>query len=227
MNHPQTTDELLAYDPLQAAEDLTGKHWNEDEGVGLLGLAIAMGHNNVKQQRLEEEDDTFLSNDLTRYTRIITGLGFEKVLDVPFDSPGWEATDPARNEHYYIYAHRELGLLLSFDTYGETSVNGGEVYYCWVPNDRATCYKHTSSGGMYQDGDISYWQGDHDCREALKHKLNALKANGTFLQNWPGNSEHFLWLLHHEDIKEGYDHEAITQARIEMLPDWVREMIGR
>ena len=24
-----------------------------------------------------------------------------------------------------------------------------------------------------------------------------------------------------------YDHKAITHARIEMLPDWVREMIGR
>ena len=226
MNAPQTTAELLTYDPLQAAEDLTGKRWDEDEGVGLLGLAIAMGHHNIKHKRLEEEDDTFLSNDLTRYTRIITGLGFEKVLDVPFDAPGWYPDDPSRSEHYYIYAHRD-GLLLSFDTYNETRVNSGNVYYCWVGNDDAP-YSCTSGGSWREQASgPGYWAGYHDCREALRHNINKLRANGTFLPQWPAGNEMFLWLLHHEDTKEGYDHKAITQARIEMLPAWVREMIGR
>lgn len=41
-------------------------------------------------------------------------------------SPVNRTEDPARSEHYFVYAHRD-GLLLAFGTYDETRANGGKV----------------------------------------------------------------------------------------------------
>lgn len=227
---------ILTFDPLQAAEDLTGRSMHDDDTVGMLGMLIAVKHNAVKNEQLVSMDDTTLQNDLDRYIRIITEMGFEQVLGLPFDAPGWGESDPVRHEHLYIFAHRD-GLLLSFDTYNEIKVNSGKVYYCWEPNDNIEeAYRCTSSGGWYSFDpetrpsrhNADYWAGDHDAREALRHNINKLRAHGTFLPKWPVGNKLFLWLLHYRDTKEdGYDYKAINQKRIAMLPDWVREMIGR
>lgn len=222
-----STDELLKFDPLDAAEQITGASYKCDEGTSALGFLLALRHNEVKNAHLEAAGDTTLSNELDRYVSIITNMGFELVLDLPFDSPGWGDDDPVRHEHYYIYAHRD-GLLLGFDTYGETRVNGGEVYYCWKPSVE-NYWNCTSSGSMYYDnqGD-KYWGGDHDCREAIRHKINTLRSNGSFYAQWPKSNGIFLWLLHHQDTKEaGYDYNAINAERIAMLPEWVQTMINR
>jgi hypothetical protein len=237
-NQAADLDDILAFDPLQYAEDLTGRSMHDDDTVGLLGMLIAGEHAAAKNHQLQMMDDTVLQNDLDRYTRIITEMGFEQVLDLPFTAPGWYPDDPPRSEHYYIYAHRD-GLLLSFDTYDGVRVNGGKVYYCWVPNDADKYYSYTSSGGFRrfdpETGDTpatrreaDYWAGDHDCREALRHNVNKLRAGGTFLPQWPAGNKLFLWLLHYQDTKTpGYDYQAIGQERINMLPDWVRTMIDR
>lgn len=222
------TDALLTFDPLSAAEEVTGHSYKNDEATGLIGMLIAMHHGEIKNQHLTELDDTVLSNDLDRYTRIITELGFEQVLDVPFDAPGWNDDDPVRHEHLYIYARRD-GLLLCFDTYDSVRVNGGKVYYCWKPNPDCERWNCTSSGGMYEAEDgTRYWAGDHDCREALRHNLQKLQDNGSFLPQWPIGNGIFLWLLHYQDTKQqGYDYKAINEERLALLPDWVRLMIGR
>ena len=222
-----TTDDLLTFDPLTAGEQITGESYKCDEGTSTLGLMLTMQHTQVKNERLMALGDTTLQNDLIRYTDIIESIGFELVLDLPFTTPSWNPGAPARNEHYFIYAHRD-GLLLSFDTYGETRVNGGNVYYCWKPSVE-NYWGLTSTGNMYVDdqGD-EYWGGDHDCREAIKHKLGKLCDNGTFYAQWPKGNRIFIWLLHYWDVRtEGYDYEAINAERIAMLPGWVRTMINR
>lgn len=223
-----TTDALLNLDPLSVAEELTGHSYKADEATGLLGLLIAMEHGEAKNQHLIAQDDTTLSNELDRYVRIITELGFELVLDVPFDAPGWGDDDPTRHEHFFVYARRD-GLLLAFDTYDSVRVNGGKVFYCWEPKPGINRWECTSSGGVYETADgTRYWAGDHDCREALRHKLQKLQDNGTFLPQWPFGNGIFLWLLHYQDTKnKDYDYNAINEERCAMLPDWVRLMIGR
>lgn len=222
-----STEDILKFDPLSAAEQLTGKSYKEDQDTSLIGLGLAMQHGELKDKRLKDLDDTVLSNDLDRYQRIITEMGFELVLDLPFDAPGWDAGDPVRKEHFFIYAHRD-GLLLSFDTYGETYVNGGKVCYCLRPNAEKFM-SVTSSGGMYVDEEGSkYWRGDHDCREALRHKIHNLRVNGDFIAQWPKGNNMFLWLLHYRDTKvDNYDYEHINNTRVQMLPEWVRTMINR
>jgi hypothetical protein len=80
-----------------------------------------------KNKVLMERGDTVLCNELSRYLSIIEGIGFEKVFELPFTSGRGEA------ETYFIYAHRE-GMVLSFDTYNTTQMNGGHLYYNWRPN---------------------------------------------------------------------------------------------
>lgn len=221
-------DDMLHFDPLIAAEQITGHSYKNDEQTGLLGLVIAMQHNEIKNQQLIDMGDTTLSNDLDRYVAIIHKLGFELVLDLPFTAPGWSADDPVRNEHFFVYARRD-GLLLVFDTYESVRVNGGKVYYCWEPSPDIERWNCTSSGGMYTaPNGKRYWGGDHDCREAIRHNLTKLSDNGTFIAPWPDGNGIFLWLLHHQDTKEeGYDFRAINKARIAMLPSWVQQMIGQ
>ena len=77
-----TTDDLLTFDPLDAAEQITGESYKCDEGTSALGFLLAMQHNQVKNERLMALGDTTLQNDLTRYTDIIKSLGFELVLDM-------------------------------------------------------------------------------------------------------------------------------------------------
>jgi len=69
------------------------------------------------------------------------------------------------------------------------------------------------------------WCGDHDAREALRHKIQGLQSAGDLLPQW--RHRPWLWLLHYQDTKDtNYDHAAITQSRIKMCPEWVQNMIG-
>lgn len=217
-------DNLLNYDPLATAEKITGMHY-KDGGVSLdnptigIGLLLAQRNAAEKNAILDELDDTKLSNNLDRYQSIITNYGFEQVL-----ADEWKSGH-GHEETYFIYAHRK-GLLLSFDTYSGCRVNGGKVYYNWRPaTDDASNWECTSSGGYTNYDSDPVWVGDHDCREALIHKLNRLNNRGEFVTPWVKRP--FLWLLHYDDSKvPGYDYRAITEARIKRLPEWVQEFIG-
>jgi hypothetical protein len=154
------------------------------------------------------------------YVKITSSLGFQKVLDIPFEGKGYG--DEVRNDHFYVYAHTD-GLLLCFDTFDETRVNGGTVRYCCEVLSQ-DFYKHTSSGKLHSE---SVWVGDHDCREALVYKLSKLREHSNFLPIWPTGHNMFLWLLHYQDTKVvGYDYRAINAERIAMLPEWVKTMIN-
>lgn len=224
-----TTAKLLSFDPLYAAEQMTGQYYQDDEGTSALGFLLAMAHSQEKNTHLTEQDDTTLSNDLNRYIRIITEMGFEQVLQLPFAGKLFGDED-YRHEHYFIFAHRQHGLLLAFDTFGGDQVNGGKLYYCWRPKDITQYVPYLLSSGHYcnYDSPDRYWAGDHDCREAIRYNVANLLQHGTFLSKWPSDNGQFLWLLHYMDTRqEGYDYASITVERIAMLPQWVQEMIGR
>lgn len=222
MDNGTDMDRLLGFDPLDTAERITGREGDAAMGLGLL---LVQAHVAAKRQALEQRDDTQLSNRVDRYLRICGELGFEQVLCLPFVGHGWSGEEPSE-EHLHILAHRD-GLLLKFDTFGTRDVNGASVYYNWRPRDLNAGWGCTSSGRYHEfdrENNTGLWSGDHDAREALRHKIQRLRDNGEFLSRW--RYPPFLWLLHHMDTKvDGYDHEAINRERIALLPEWVRTMI--
>jgi hypothetical protein len=139
-------EDVLARDPVAESEKLFGNvnpsNGPVDRVAGLGFLAHAMTVNAQKNAALELLDDTMLSNDLSRYQRIVGEIGFRKVLEIPF---GGRMTP----EKYFVYFRDQGGLLLSFDTYEGNRVNSGKVYYNWrrKPGDVAGHYECLSSGG--------------------------------------------------------------------------------
>jgi hypothetical protein len=216
-------DEVLKFDPIDAAEQLVGR--DGDGAVGL-GLLLAQGHGELKAQMLTERDDTLFSNTVERYLRIAHARGFETVLCIPFQGNAYNDA-PAPEELLYVLAHRD-GLLLVFDTFHTTNVNGAKVHYNWRPHGTVNdAYHLTSSGGWHNydaDTQTGTWVGDHDAREALCYRLDRLRDAGDFLNPWAKTP--WLWLLHYMDTKvKGYDYAEINATRIRLLPQWVRDMI--
>ena len=176
---------------------------------------------------LKALDDTTFSETLENYQRIIELEGFKRVLDVSFNSARDGSTVV---EHFFIYFKHDEGVLLVFDTYNGTKVNGGSFYYNWRPAfDPGTSGQPyprvTSNGGYTKDGEGWVWAGDHDCREAVRFHLRRLRQYGAFVTPW--RAQPFLWLLHYMDTKTpNYDYRAITAARIALLPVGIQEAIG-
>jgi hypothetical protein len=216
---------MLNFDPLDTAERLLGV---KGEASMMMGMALAVGHNLCKGKILEELGDTAFTNRLVRYLSIAGDLGFERVLDLPFTGRSWDG-EPAPEERFIVLARRD-GLVLALDTFRTHDVNAARLWYNWRPSEGTPseiCWRVTSSGGWHRgaggDGPM-VWAGDHDAREALRHKIRQLENHGEFLARW--QHQPFLWFLHHMDTKEpGYDHDAINAARISQLPGWVRLMI--
>lgn len=228
-----TIDDLLNFDPLLEAEKITGVSYKDtkagegfDNPASALGFLLAHDHARAKEEKLMELGDTVLSNDLDRYQAIIEKYGFEKVLEDDFLNDDHRKEDEQTWEKFFVYAHRKYGLLLSFDTFtwvkGEKPhVNGGSVVYNWKP--LVDNWQEVVSSGGYIDNDV--WGGNHDCREALIHKMNNLNNRGEFVIPW--HKRPFLWLLHYGETRnKNYDHKAVTAARIERLPQWVKDFIG-
>jgi len=211
---------LLDFDGLAAAEDILGGE-NYD-AVTAAGWLLMRDNMSIKEAALIERDDTLMDNTIERYQRIVGEMGFEPVLELSFQKR-------AKPEKQFIYARRD-GLLLSVDTFTweheeEPGINGGKVYYNWVP---ATddYYRYTSSGSWLvgPDNELICYCGDHDAREALRFKMESLEKHGSFLPKW--RKRPFLWLLNHGDTEDAaYDYVALNAARIALLPQWVQDMI--
>lgn len=251
----QLLQESLDFDPIALAEEVVGEKNLES---GKLGLALMLQNNAIKNALLEEAGDTKFSNELDYYLSVAARIGFEIVL---VDNFAWQDTyvthqfgetlriPYTRESQYFVLWNRENSVLLAFDTYPhyevisptevvlkDQSVNGGNFYYNWIPNDREA-RMYTSSGGYYKPEGMTWddydklslsekiFVGYHDCREALARNFTGLKEHGTFVKEW--KQRPFFWLNHyHErDLKE-MSNDEYTQARIARLPEDIQRAIG-
>lgn len=237
---------ILDRDPIYELEKVFGREKvRNDKDFSSMVLGYSLDVFKIKDEALKIRKDSTFNTNLNEYFNIISELGFEKVLELPFYSNTWKQSDT-----YYIFWHSD-GILLSFDTYNG-NLNGGKFYYNWKPNRRY--YKENpsilSSYTSYIEDNTGYptydewygetknqakidlwnekWQqealiiGDHDCREAIKFKLANLREFGDFVVSWKKSP--FLWLLHYEDSKaDRYDYKKINRERISMLPKYVQE----
>lgn len=229
-------NEMLTFDPISHAEEVLGGSYKEDKSVLAMGFLLNMTHGEKKIRVLESLDDTTFSNKLPRYLRIVGELGFTPIITLPFTGTGY-GEGPVQ-EKFFVFLHRKLGILLSFDTFGGGSVNSSKFVYCWKATPREDLTGVLSSGGQERESGLPwpkegepeaedvYYAGSHDGREAIRHHITQLESKGTFLNPWPVKKP-FMWLLHYMDTKDkDYNHKAITAERISMFPKWARDIIG-
>lgn len=246
--------ELLRFDPLSAAEEITGiSYKDESRGEGFKNAAMGLGfglhlvHAQMKTGELLERDDTLFTNTYERYTRILGDEGFERVLQDPFK--GYHYREGSRDELFEVWFHDD-GILLAFDTYTmpNLQINGSKFMYTIQFTTKDSW--GIRSSGYFADAENGIWCGYHDGREALRFRIRQLREAGRFLNPWPTGHKQFMWLLHWmdthttdgKDQKQSYarwdrehgkvfdpetmyDYEAISQERISRLPQKVRDCI--
>ena len=230
-------EELLHTDSLLEAEKITGLSYKEDEPTMWLGFSILQGLSAAKEVALTERGDTTFRNELSRYQSIIEDYGFELVRSLPFAKRD-------NNETQFTYWHKAYGLVLIFDTYEETGVNSGSVYYVWRRDPEAATGRWTANSsplGAYIDGRKNEeWDGtifgSHDCREALIFNLENLRTHGEFIVPWPaiteGEGSYRVYFSHHgdewpEDYKERSEFiKNLNAERLAELPAEMRESMG-
>lgn len=217
-----TRDEIaqaLAFDPLSAAEKLTGTSYKEDEATSMLGLAMHLDHNHRKDALLRSTGDTTFSMPFDEHLAVFIDMGFEEVYREDFDGR-------YGSETFLILWHAD-GLLAKTESFtwgpkpSDKGRNMAEVYYNYRHTDGRPDFRLTSSGGM-RDG---VWVGHHDVGEGMRHKIGALRAEGEFLPVWIERP--FLWLLNYTEKDEpGYDYDAINARKIAALPEHVQTAIS-
>lgn len=124
--------ELQKLDTLSLAEKITGNDYKKDEETTLLGLLLHIQKGDKMREMLSKAEDTQFSNRVSDYLRIVCNYGFEIILKEPFMNGKTE-------EHLYALFHKELGILICFDSHtweegAVPNVNGGNMYYNWSPN---------------------------------------------------------------------------------------------
>lgn len=135
-------EKLQKTDCLKEAEKITGQHYSDRE-TSMLGFGLQMAKNAELKKLLDVANDVSFGCTVPEYMLKMLTFGFEKVLQIPFESDG-------RKENLYVLFEPSRGILLVFDTYTmseRVAVNGGNFYYniAFKPDQRRTS---TSSGGF-------------------------------------------------------------------------------
>jgi hypothetical protein len=215
--------DVLSVDPISEFEVRSGKSYKTNSEIENLAMMFsAMEHGALKAESLKNQCDTYHGMETEHYIAAITQFGFSQVLCEEFTSEKW-----GHRDKYFIFWHPK-GLLLSFDTFMGRGVNGGKVYYNWVPApDIENRHRYTSSGYYSRDG---VWVGDHDCREGLIANMTAMESSGSFLSEWAECPR--LWLLSYADHEtccsgpiQTWTSGEKTADRVSKLPEHVQSAI--
>lgn len=195
---------LLSFDPLAAAENLTGKSYKEDDATSALGLLMHMEHGARKAEALKRGDDTHFGTTFADALRIYDELGFTEIHSREF--AGRTTTER------YVVMWR-AGVLATVESYNATSLNTTKIYYNWRPNEDVDWWSYRASGHA-RDG---VWVGDHDAREGLRNILSRLESAGEFLPVWVERP--FLWLLSYADADaDDYSYADVNASTIATFP---------
>lgn len=222
-------EELMRVDPLAEAEKLTGRSYKEDGGVAALGMLISRRHQDIlAAELLLNRDTNAYEQTADQFLEVVKDLGFEQVLELHFETR-FRPEDEPQADRFLVFHRR--GILLKLDTYCGNRINSSAILLNWTPKepDGSHWYpalENCSHGATYmEDGSAPLLDVSFDCRQGLRDKLGQLEKHGTIPEKW--QKVPFMWLLHHGDTRDSYVYQDINRERIAMLPDHVREMIGK
>ena len=215
----ETLDKILSFDPLEAAERLTGSSYKESPGTASLGMAMAQEHNRLKSRALSKAHDTFYDITFDDYLEVLKSLGFKELL-----SGVITGTEDEWEDKWVVY-WRDGVLIFSDSYWGGKGLNSGNAYFNYSSDDEKGPRPQGFSGSVVLDDTGGrVWVGSIDVRQGLRHRLTAMEQNGRLLGVWV--EQPFLWLLHYNDTKTpGYSSKDINKQRVAQLPIEVQKAI--
>lgn len=214
MNTNKELKDALDFDPIAEAERMVGISYKEDDAVTWLGMGLQQLHRQKADALLFLNRDTNSWNqNLQEWIEVVEGMGFELVAFGEI---------PDSNDKWRIWWMK--GILLFSDSYhDDTQVNGANAWLNYK-GPREAMHQCSNGFAMEIDG-VPVWTVQRDAREGLRFALQEMGQSGEVLSKWVKRP--FMWLLHYNDTKtEGYDHKAITESRIQLLPPHVQEAIS-
>lgn len=183
-------DEVLRYDGLADAEEMTGASYKDSEFTEAIGMQNVMEHIQKKRAKLEQLGDSHYRMRFPAFIELVLSLGFEEIYRQEF--VGEDSWNRNCDELYLVFWNK--GVLLTAESY-RGSINRTNFYYCWKPNPGERIFDFIENGREF-DGVLC---GHHDGREALRYNYQKLLAHGTFLENWV--DQPFLWLVNYMEVK--------------------------
>jgi len=144
--------------------------------------------------------------------------GFKQVHKSSFMGRKWrELKWHTQPEEYHIYWRSPV--LVSFDSHEAIWVNGGYVWYNWLPTKSEDVRQLQ---GYWKD---RLWVGHHDCRYGFQDKLHILEQNGVLVCPWVEHND--LWLVNYmERYQENLDVAVTNKTKIATMPEDVGRCIS-
>jgi hypothetical protein len=198
-------DQALYFDAIGDAEKKLGCKLEESPYGLAAGLISVHSRANTVRRFMDQSGDVHNRLSYEDYCNKVLEWGFNLIFEDEF------LNREGKTNYQKIFWLPE-GVLLVTDSYFWSldymplyTVNTATMYYnVQITKEQLkTFFKFTSSGccEIYDtDKDDYVWCGDHNVREALKHKLDGLKSSGSLLSQW--RVAPFMCLNHYGERKE-------------------------
>lgn len=134
---------------------------------------------------LREHDDTVFGDAADTFERVLREEGFEPLGERQFG---------ARHAERLCWWWAD-GLLVEFDTWGQTHINAASLHTLVVPHaDGRAALARLGEGGIVRMGEQRAWAGTCPCAQGLRFLVHEVRRHGTPLTSWPCRPRHFLLL---------------------------------
>ena len=196
-------EQVLNFDSVAVAEQLTQMEISAGESVELLGVGLQLNKTALLRKLMTETGDFMFSDVWKRRQSILEAHGFEPIYTYRFT--GLDES----NHEYMVWIEREHGLVftqeiaerrVSDDSLEREWRNAdhGKCHFCWLPASEEARTGIRFSGGYesvknpnwrrdegWVTPDDLYLRGYVNADGGLIHQLQSLLIKGTFYPQWP------------------------------------------
>ncbi|URP22282.1 hypothetical protein SEA_BIG4_249 [Microbacterium phage Big4] len=229
---------LLSFDPLGAAEDITGLSYKEDDATQGLGFLFLQENAKAKEEALTANQDTHWNVKFLDTVDIVLDLGFRLVYAQAIR----DTTRYGDGKLVHWQAFWRDGILLVIESYGDR-LNKANIYYNWRTHTGETTWPDWTLGlsggwsrrtrignGVTYDTEIpdDPWTlcVSSDVREGLRHKLGQIESlDGYVLPEWYVRPFMYLVSYAEKHDENSDDYKTLTREKIERFDPVVRDII--
>jgi len=229
-------DELVQFDPVDIVEKARADGMLEDPQVSRLGmLGLFAAKQSAINKKMEETGDIKFGSNIDQALAVAKSLGFEIVRDWAFQGHESDGSFKEEKDAAYFVPKGQMftdrlillkspdPMILLLETYwGGISVNTARLHFAGEFGDRSK--KPYGLSGM--SGNVGVWYAD--VRQALKHMVGLLRKDLKFCPRWREIEDRVFgfYLRNYQEWKTADNGEGIESARIQELPQEIKDIIG-